>query len=188
MSAAEARRCLTLPVRRGQSPAACAGRRALLDLVALVGATAIAVLALARGEPVNAVWFVIAAVRFTPSPTAFTPRSSPRACSLDDAADAGGAARQRTRLRPDHPLDHLRASLRRDRRSGPAGRPDSRRAVRLLAATLWIVIGAVLGGACRTSDPLGCLRRDGRSLGQMAPDEIGPVGGFTALVGVLRSW
>ena len=55
-----------------------------------------------------------------------------------------------------------------------------------LPSTLWIVIGAVLGGCVQDFVILGySLKRDGRSLGQMARDEIGPVGGFTALVGVL---
>ena len=55
-----------------------------------------------------------------------------------------------------------------------------------LPSTLWIIIGAVLGGCVQDFVILGySLKRDGRSLGKMASDEIGPVGGFTALVGVL---
>ncbi|MBI3786210.1 MAG: carbon starvation protein A, partial [Deltaproteobacteria bacterium] len=45
--------------------------------------------------------------------------------------------------------------------------------------------GVVLGGAVQDFCILcGSLRRDGRSLGQMAKDEIGPIGGFAALLGV----
>ena len=55
-----------------------------------------------------------------------------------------------------------------------------------LPSTLWIIIGAVLGGCVQDFVILGySLKRDGRSLGQMASEEIGPVAGFTALVGVL---
>ncbi len=55
-----------------------------------------------------------------------------------------------------------------------------------LPSTLWIIIGAVLGGCVQDFVILGySLKRDGRSLGRMASDEIGPVAGFTALVGVL---
>ncbi|MBI3758253.1 MAG: carbon starvation protein A [Deltaproteobacteria bacterium] len=55
-----------------------------------------------------------------------------------------------------------------------------------LPSTLWIVIGAVLGGCVQDFVILGySLKRDGRSLGRMAREEIGPVGGATALVGVL---
>jgi carbon starvation protein len=55
-----------------------------------------------------------------------------------------------------------------------------------LPGTLWILIGAVLGGCIQDMVILFCsTRRDGRSLGQMARDELGPVGGAAALVGTL---
>ena len=55
-----------------------------------------------------------------------------------------------------------------------------------LPGTLWIIIGAVLGGAVQDFVILFCsMRRDGKSLGQMAREEIGKVGGFTALITVL---
>src|SRR5207253_1093622 len=55
-----------------------------------------------------------------------------------------------------------------------------------LPGTPWILVGAVLGGCVQ--DMIILLlstRRDGRSLGQMARDELGPLGGFAALVGTL---
>jgi carbon starvation protein len=55
-----------------------------------------------------------------------------------------------------------------------------------LPGTLWIVFGAVLGGCVQDFVALFCsIRRDGRSLGQMARDELGALGGAVALVGVL---
>src|SRR5205823_2963860 len=51
---------------------------------------------------------------------------------------------------------------------------------------LWILAAAVLGGCVQ--DMIILLlstRRDGRSLGQMARDELGPLGGFAALIGTL---
>src|SRR5205807_705663 len=55
-----------------------------------------------------------------------------------------------------------------------------------LPGALWIIVGAVLGGAVQDFVVLFCsMRRDGKSLGQMAKDEIGKTGGFTALVAVL---
>src|SRR5262249_6330313 len=54
-----------------------------------------------------------------------------------------------------------------------------------LPGTLLILAGVVPGGAVQDFCILcGSLRRDGRSLGQMAKEEIGPVGGFAALLGV----
>src|SRR5256714_4354347 len=55
-----------------------------------------------------------------------------------------------------------------------------------LPSAIWIVIGAVLGGAVQDFVILFCsLRRDGKSLGQMAREEIGKIGGLTALPTVL---
>src|SRR5215471_7452764 len=55
-----------------------------------------------------------------------------------------------------------------------------------LPGTLWIIIGACLGGAVQDFVILfASMRRDGKSLGQMAREEIGKVGGFIALVTVL---
>jgi carbon starvation protein len=55
-----------------------------------------------------------------------------------------------------------------------------------LPGTLWIIIGAVLGGAVQDFVILfASMRRDGKSLGKMAREEIGKVGGFIALVTVL---
>ncbi len=55
-----------------------------------------------------------------------------------------------------------------------------------LPGTLWILVGAVLGGCVQDMTILFLsTRRDGRSLGQMARDELGPVGGFAALIGTL---
>src|SRR6202007_3236537 len=55
-----------------------------------------------------------------------------------------------------------------------------------LPGTLWIIAGAVLGGCVQDMTILMLsTRRDGRSLGQMARDELGPFGGFAALIGTL---
>ena len=55
-----------------------------------------------------------------------------------------------------------------------------------LPGALWIIVGAVVGGAVQDFVVLFCsVRRDGKSLGQMAREEIGKVGGFTALITVL---
>ena len=55
-----------------------------------------------------------------------------------------------------------------------------------LPGTLYILAGVVLGGAVQDMTILvGSMRRDGKSLGQMVREEIGPVGGAAALVGVL---
>ena len=53
-----------------------------------------------------------------------------------------------------------------------------------LPGTLWILFGAVLGGCVQDMVTLFLsTRRDGKSLGQMARDELGPLGGAAALIG-----
>jgi carbon starvation protein len=55
-----------------------------------------------------------------------------------------------------------------------------------LPGTIWILFGSVLGGCVQDMVVLFMsTRRDGRSLGQMARDELGPFGGFAALTGTL---
>jgi carbon starvation protein len=54
-----------------------------------------------------------------------------------------------------------------------------------LPGTIWIIVGVILAGAVQDMVTLFfSLRRDGKSLGQMARDEIGPVGGAAALIAV----
>ncbi len=110
-------------------------RKFLWILVALTGAFAVGGIALHRGETINAMWIVVAAVcvyaigyRF------YSAWVLARVLSADaDAGDAGPAPEQRPRFHADAPLDRVRPSFRGDRRSRPADRPDARGAVRLSA-------------------------------------------------------
>ncbi|MBS0394345.1 MAG: carbon starvation protein A [Proteobacteria bacterium] len=55
-----------------------------------------------------------------------------------------------------------------------------------LPGVLWILVGSVLGGCVQDMVVLfASTRRDGRTLGQMARDELGPVGGLAAILGTL---
>jgi carbon starvation protein len=55
-----------------------------------------------------------------------------------------------------------------------------------LPGTIWILVGAVLGGCVQDMVIMFCsVRRDGRSLGQMARDELGPLGGWAAMIGTM---
>src|SRR5262245_44912091 len=156
-------------------------------LVALGGATAIAVLALTRGESINAVWFVAAAVAcYTLAYRYYGAFLAARVFSLDP-----------TRETPAERLNDGRDFVPTNRwvvfghhfaaiaGPGPLIGPTLAAQFGYLPGTLWILFGVVLGGAVQDCCILcGSLRRDGRSLGQMAKDEIGPLAGFGALVGV----
>src|SRR5215831_3650344 len=156
-------------------------------LVALVGATAIAVLALSRGEHVSAVWFVLAAVAcYTLAYRFYSAFLAARIFALD-------ACRPTPAVRLNDGRDfvptnrwvvfgHHFAAI---AGPGPLIGPTLAAQFGYLPGTLWILVGVVLGGAVQDFCILcGSLRRDGRSLGQMAKDEIGPLGGFVALAGV----
>src|SRR5690348_5401634 len=162
--------------------------RALLwAAVALGGAYAIAVLAVFRGETVDAVWFVIAAVavyaiayRFygaflAARLFALDPRRPTPAERINDGRDFVPTNRWIV-------FGHHFAAI---AGPGPLIGPTLAAQFGYLPGTLWILAGVVLGGAVQDFCILcGSLRRDGRSLGQMAKEEIGPLGGLAALVGV----
>jgi len=163
-------------------------RTILWVLVALLGAVALAMIASARGEPLNAVWLVAAAAciyllgyRFYSRFVAF------RVLELDDR-----------RATPAERLDDGRDFVPTNKwvvfghhfaaiaGPGPLVGPILAAQFGYLPGTLWIVIGGVLGGCVQDFVTLFCsMRRNGKSLGQMAKEEISELGGWTALFGVL---
>lgn len=157
-------------------------------LLAVLGAISLAQIAVFRGETVNAFWLLAAAVcvhllayRFYAAwiaarvlvidPTRATPAER-----LDDGRD----------FVPTHrwiAFGHHFAAI---AGPGPLIGPTLAAQFGYLPGTLWILAGGVLGGAVQDMVTLFLsTRRDGRSLGQMARDELGPVGGGAALVGTL---
>jgi carbon starvation protein len=155
--------------------------------VALAGAYALGKLALWRGESVNAVWFVVAATAtYALAYRFYGAFLAAKVFALD-------AARATPAVRIDDGRDfvptnrwvvfgHHFAAI---AGPGPLIGPTLAAQFGYLPGTLWILAGVVMGGAVQDFCILcGSLRRDGRSLGQMAKDEIGPAGGFAALVGV----
>jgi carbon starvation protein len=155
--------------------------------LAAAGAYALARLAIFRGETVNAVWFVVAAVavyaiayRFygaflATRLFALDPRRQTPAERINDGRDFVPTNRWVV-------FGHHFAAI---AGPGPLIGPTLAAQFGYLPGTLWILVGVVLGGAVQDFCILcGSLRRGGRSLGQMAKDEIGAVGGFAALTGV----
>src|SRR5512139_59881 len=156
-------------------------------LLALVGAYAIGMLALWRGETVNAVWFVIAAVAVYSIAYRFYGAFLAAKLFALDASRATPAERinDGRDFVPTNKwvvFGHHFAAI---AGPGPLIGPTLAAQFGYLPGTLWILFGVVLGGAVQDFCILcGSLRRNARSLGQMAKDEIGPIGGFAALVGV----
>ena len=156
--------------------------------LALVGAGAVAGIALSRHEPINALWFVTAAVciyllgyRF------YAAWIAARVLSVD-ASRATPAERLNNGrdFVPTHRaivFGHHFAAI---AGPGPLVGPTLAARFGYLPGTLWILVGAVCGGCVQDMTILLLsTRRDGRSLGQMARDELGPLGGIAALLGTL---
>jgi carbon starvation protein len=162
--------------------------RLLGAALAVVGAIALAGLALHRHEPINALWMITAAVciyaigyRF------YAAWITARVYAVD--ADRATPAERLNNGRDFVPtprwivFGHHFAAI---AGPGPLVGPTLAAQFGYLPGTLWILIGSVLGGCVQDMTILFLsTRRDGRSLGQMARDELGPMGGVAALVGTL---
>ncbi|HLZ36227.1 MAG TPA: carbon starvation CstA family protein [Mycobacteriales bacterium] len=156
-------------------------------LVALVGAIAWAVLALARGENVSAAWLIVAALGSYAIAYRFYARFIVnRVLRVDDRR-----ATPAERLENDidyQPTDrrvllgHHFAAI---AGAGPLVGPVLAAQMGYLPGTIWIIVGVIFAGAVQDMVTLFfSMRRDGKSLGQMAREEIGPVGGVAALLAV----
>ena len=160
----------------------------LWGLIALLGASAVGCIALNRGEPVNSLWFVTAAVCVYALGYRFYSAFVAAKVLVLDASRATPAERFHDG-RDFVPTNrwvvfgHHFAAI---AGPGPLIGPTLAAQFGYLPGTLWILIGAVIGGCVQDFIILFCsLRRDGRSLGQMARDELGPIGGNTAMLGVM---
>ncbi len=156
--------------------------------VALAGAGALAAIALSRGEPVNGLFFVVAAGgTYLVAYRFYSAFIAARVLALDG-----------TRATPAERLDDGRDFVPTNRwvvlghhfaaiaGPGPLVGPTLAAQFGYLPGTLWLVAGAVLGGCVQDFVILFfSLRRDGRSLGQIARDEVGRRAGLLAMVSVL---
>ena len=163
-------------------------RRIFAAVLALGGAIATAGIALHRHEPINALWIVTAAVCIYLLGYRFYAAWIATRVLMVDPSRATPAERLNNGrdFVPTHRaivFGHHFAAI---AGPGPLVGPTLAAQFGYLPGTLWILVGAVLGGCVQDMTILLLsTRRDGRSLGQMARDELGPVGGFAALIGTL---
>lgn len=154
--------------------------------VGIAGASAVAGLALHRGETISSVWFIVAAIciqllgyRF------YSAWIAAKVLTLDE-----------TRATPAHRLSDGRDFVPTNRwvvfghhfaaiaGPGPLIGPTLAAQFGYLPGTLWILVGAVVGGCVQDMIILFCsVRRNGKSLGQMIRDELGPIAGIAAMLG-----
>src|SRR5213082_1923239 len=156
--------------------------------IAAGGAAAFGVLALSRGESVNAAWLLPAALCSYAVGYRFYSRFlADTVFGLDDRRAT--PAERHNNGRDFVPTNkwvlygHHFAAI---AGAGPLVGPVLAAQFGFLPGTLWLVIGVVLGGAVQDFTILFCsLRRDGKSLGQMAKEEVNPAAGATAMLAVL---
>ncbi len=155
--------------------------------ISIVAAVCWGVIALVRDEQISAIWLLGAALGSYAIGYRFYARFiAKRVLEIDD-----------TRATPAERLDNGVDYEPTDRRvlfghhfaaiagAGPLVGPVLAAQMGYLPGTIWIIVGVILAGAVQDMVVLFLsMRRDGKSLGQMARDEIGPIGGVAALVGV----
>jgi len=161
-------------------------KRTLVAVPALLAALVLSAIAINRGEAVNSLWLITAA--------GCCYAIGYRLYAAWIAANV--LVTDRTRATPAERLDNGRDFVPTPRwvvfghhfaaiaGPGPLIGPTLAAQFGYLPGTLWILIGSVLGGCVQDMVVLfASTRRNGRTLGQMARDELGPVGGAAALIG-----
>ncbi|HTQ36929.1 MAG TPA: carbon starvation CstA family protein [Steroidobacteraceae bacterium] len=157
-------------------------------LLAVVGGGALAGIALLRNEPINSLWIVTAAACIYVLGYRFYAKWIETRVYVIDRSRATPAERlsngrdfvptQRWVL-----FGHHFAAI---AGAGPLVGPTLAMQFGYLPGTLWLLVGAVLGGCVQDMTVLFIsTRRNGKSLGQMARDELGPLGGTAAMLGTL---
>ena len=156
--------------------------------VALLGAGAFGYIALQRGETISAAWLLTAAIcTYLVAYRFYSRIIAARIFALDPARRTPAVRLEDGRdYVPTNKwvvFGHHFAAI---AGPGPLVGPTLAAQFGYLPGAIWILVGVALGGAVQDFVILcASVRRNGKSLGEMARDEIGPVAGFTALVAVL---
>ena len=161
--------------------------KALWGAVAIIGAVALTVLAVSRGEPVNAAWMVAAALStYAIAYRFYSKFIASRVLRLD-------AARITPAVRHEDGLDYVPTNrfvlfghhFAAIAGAGPLVGPVLAAQMGYLPGTLWILAGVVHAGAVQDFVMLTLsTRRDGRSLGEIIRLEMGPWAGVIASIGI----
>lgn len=163
-------------------------KKLLWAAIIVVGAISLGVVALMRGEPINAAWLVIAAVCIYLIAYRFYGLFIARKVLGTDPT------RQTPAYRRNDGLDYVPTNryvlfghhFAAIAGAGPLVGPVLAAQMGYLPGTLWILVGVVFAGAVQDMTVLFfSTRRDGRSLGDMIRAEMGPVAGTIAGIGVL---
>ncbi len=163
-------------------------KQALWILITLIGTAAFGVLALSRGETINAIWLLLAAVSVYLIAYRYYSRFlATSMLGLDDA-------RSTPAVRHNDGMDYVPTSrgvlfghhFAAIAGAGPLVGPVLAAQMGYLPGTLWLLAGVVFAGAVQDMVILFCsMRRDARSLGDMIRAEMGTLAGTIASAGIL---
>ncbi|MGA2419043.1 MAG: carbon starvation CstA family protein [Candidatus Acidiferrum sp.] len=156
--------------------------------VAIVGGGSLARIAVYRGEPINAMWFVAAALGcYTLAFRFYSAFVAAKLLTIDD-----------TRATPAERIDDGRDFVPTNKwvlfghhfaaiaGPGPLVGPTLAAQFGYLPGTLWLIAGAIFAGCVQDFVILFfSIRRNGKSLGEMAREEVSRRGGFIAQIAVL---
>lgn len=157
-------------------------------VIACLAAIALGAIAITRGEEINSMWLILAAAcSYLVAYRFYAKFIAAKVMALNDER-----ATPAERLENGHDyvptnkwilFGHHFAAI---AGPGPLVGPVLAAQFGYLPGTLWIIAGAVFGGAVQDFVILfASMRRDGKSLGQIAREEVGKVGGLVALVTVI---
>jgi len=154
--------------------------------ISLLGAFAFSLIALEREESINALWFITAAVCiYMVSYRFYSAWIASKVFVLDEF-------RQTPAVRLNNGRDFLPTNkwvvfathFAAIAGPGPLIGPTLAAQFGYLPGTIWILVGAVVGGAVQDMTVLFfSVRRNGKSLGQMAKEELGVLAGIASLIG-----
>jgi len=157
-------------------------------VMAVLGAGALGSIALHRSEPLNATWFVVAAVCcYLVAYRLYSAFVAAKVLALDDKratpCERHDDGRDFVPTNKWVLFGHHFAAI---AGPGPLVGPTLAAQFGYLPGTLWLIAGAALAGCVQDFVILFCsIRRDGKSLGQMAREEVSERGGFIAQLAVL---
>lgn len=157
-------------------------------LISIIGTIAFAIIALKRNETINAVWILTAAIcTYTVAYRYYSKFIADKVFNLSEKNPTPATTN-------NDGIDYVPTSkwvlyghhFAAIAGAGPLVGPVLAAQMGYLPGALWIIVGAVIGGAVQDFVILvASMRRNGKSLGEIAREEIGPIGGLAAMFAVL---
>ena len=155
-------------------------------VISLIGAFAFALIALQREESINAIWFITAAICiYMVAYRFYAAWIATKVFVLDEFRETPAVRLSNNRdFVPTNKWVLFGIHFAAIAGPGPLIGPTLAAQFGYLPGTIWILIGAVVGGAVQDMTILFfSVRKNGKSLGQMAKEELSPLAGVASLIG-----